>query len=113
MAKTRHRTFEIFDFLQEASDALASKSARVHTYAWLSCIGLPDLEAELNAQTPASFALIDDAEAVGRGLEHLLDMTKPELGAELRRFYGMAHHEFATDYRAQLVRVAGETQPLA
>jgi hypothetical protein len=33
MAKTRHRTFEIFDFLQEASDALASKSARVHTYA--------------------------------------------------------------------------------
>ena len=33
MAKTRHRTFEIFDFVQEASDALASKSARVHTYA--------------------------------------------------------------------------------
>lgn len=33
MAKTRHRTFEIFDFAQEASDALASKSARVHTYA--------------------------------------------------------------------------------
>ena len=33
MAKTRHRTFEIFDFLQEASDALASKSARVPTYA--------------------------------------------------------------------------------
>jgi hypothetical protein len=33
MAKTRHRTFEIFDFLQEASDALASKSARVNTYA--------------------------------------------------------------------------------
>jgi len=32
MAKTRHRTFEIFDFLQEASDALASKSARVNTY---------------------------------------------------------------------------------
>lgn len=33
MAKIRHRTFEIFDFLQEASDALASKSARVNTYA--------------------------------------------------------------------------------
>ena len=33
MAKTRHRTFEIFDFAQEASDALASKSARVNTYA--------------------------------------------------------------------------------
>jgi hypothetical protein len=33
MAKTRHRTFEIFDFIQEASDALASKSARVNTYA--------------------------------------------------------------------------------
>lgn len=33
MAKSRHRTFEIFDFVQEASDALASKSARVNTYA--------------------------------------------------------------------------------
>ena len=33
MAKIRHRTFEIFDFVQEASDALASKSARVNTYA--------------------------------------------------------------------------------
>ena len=33
MAKTRHRTFEIFEFLQEASEALASKSARVNTYA--------------------------------------------------------------------------------
>ena len=32
MAKIRHRTFEIFDFLQEASDALATKSARVNTY---------------------------------------------------------------------------------
>lgn len=33
MAKIRHRTFEIFDFLLEASDALASKSAGVTTYA--------------------------------------------------------------------------------
>ena len=33
MAKTRHRTFEMFDFVQEASDALSSKSARVNTYA--------------------------------------------------------------------------------
>lgn len=33
MAKIRHRTFEIFDFVQEASDALASKSARVNTYS--------------------------------------------------------------------------------
>lgn len=33
MAKTHHRTFEIFDFVQEASNALASKSARVNTYA--------------------------------------------------------------------------------
>jgi hypothetical protein len=33
MAKTRHRTFEIFDFVQEACDALASKSARANTYA--------------------------------------------------------------------------------
>ncbi len=32
MAKIRHRNFEIFDFLQEASDALASKSARVNAY---------------------------------------------------------------------------------
>ena len=32
MAKTRHRTFELFEFLQEASDALASKSARLKTY---------------------------------------------------------------------------------
>lgn len=32
MAKIRHRTFEIFEFLQEASDALASKSARVNSY---------------------------------------------------------------------------------
>ena len=32
MAKTRHRTFEIFDFVHEASDALASKSARPNTY---------------------------------------------------------------------------------
>jgi hypothetical protein len=31
MAKIRHRTFEIFDFLQEATGALASKSARVTT----------------------------------------------------------------------------------
>ena len=31
MAKIRHRTFEIFDFLQEATDALASKSARLST----------------------------------------------------------------------------------
>jgi hypothetical protein len=31
MAKIRHRTFEIFDFLQEATSALASKSARVTT----------------------------------------------------------------------------------
>lgn len=33
MAKIRHRTFEIFDFVQEANDALASKAARVITYA--------------------------------------------------------------------------------
>ena len=33
MAKIRHRTFEIFDLLLEASDALASKSARANTYA--------------------------------------------------------------------------------
>lgn len=33
MAKIPHRTFEIFDFLQEASDALASKSARVSSSA--------------------------------------------------------------------------------
>lgn len=33
MAKTRHRTFEIFDFLQEASDALASKSARPNSFS--------------------------------------------------------------------------------
>ncbi len=33
MAKIRHRTFELFDFLQEASDALATKSASVNTYA--------------------------------------------------------------------------------
>ncbi|KAA1258835.1 hypothetical protein LF1_13590 [Rubripirellula obstinata] len=33
MAQVRHRTFEIFDFEQEASDALATKSARVNTYA--------------------------------------------------------------------------------
>lgn len=33
MAKTRHRTFEIYDFLQEASEALASKSARATTYS--------------------------------------------------------------------------------
>ena len=32
MAKIRHRTFEIFDFLQEASDALASKAARPNTF---------------------------------------------------------------------------------
>ena len=32
MAKIRHRTFEIYDFLQEASDALASKSAVLNTY---------------------------------------------------------------------------------
>lgn len=32
MAKTRHRTFEIFEFVEEASDALASKSARVNAY---------------------------------------------------------------------------------
>lgn len=32
MAKIRHRNFEIFDFLQEASDALASKSACVNAY---------------------------------------------------------------------------------
>lgn len=33
MAKTRHRTFEIFEFGQEAVDALASKSARVNAHA--------------------------------------------------------------------------------
>ena len=33
MAKIRHRIFEIFDFVQEASNALASKSARVSSYA--------------------------------------------------------------------------------
>ena len=33
MAKIRHRIFEIFDFVQEASNALASKSARASTYA--------------------------------------------------------------------------------
>jgi hypothetical protein len=33
MAKIRHRTFEIFDFLQEAGEALASKSARASTYS--------------------------------------------------------------------------------
>jgi hypothetical protein len=32
MAKTRHRTFEIFEFLQEASDSLASKAARINAY---------------------------------------------------------------------------------
>ena len=31
MAKIRHRTFEIFDFLQEATDALSSKSPGVTT----------------------------------------------------------------------------------
>lgn len=31
LAKIRHRTFEIFDFLLEASDALASKAARVNS----------------------------------------------------------------------------------
>jgi hypothetical protein len=33
MAKIRHRTFEMFDFLQEATSALASKSPRVTTDA--------------------------------------------------------------------------------
>jgi hypothetical protein len=33
MAKIRHRTFEMFEFLQEATDALASKSARLTTDA--------------------------------------------------------------------------------
>ncbi|MFK8115367.1 MAG: STAS domain-containing protein [Rubripirellula sp.] len=33
MARTRHRTFEIFDFVQEAGEALESKSARVNTYS--------------------------------------------------------------------------------
>lgn len=33
MAKIRHRTFEIYDFLLEASEALATKSARLNTYA--------------------------------------------------------------------------------
>ena len=33
MAKIRHRTFEIFDFVKEASDSLASKSARQNTYS--------------------------------------------------------------------------------
>ena len=33
MAKSRHRTFEIFDDLDEASDALASKSAPEHPYS--------------------------------------------------------------------------------
>lgn len=33
MAKIRHRTFEIYDFLLEASEALATKSARQNTYA--------------------------------------------------------------------------------
>ena len=32
MAKIRHRTFEIFDFLQESSDALASKSVPANTH---------------------------------------------------------------------------------
>lgn len=32
MAKIRHRTFELYDFLLEASEALATKSARVNTY---------------------------------------------------------------------------------
>ena len=31
MAKTRHRTFEMFDFLQEATNALASKLPCVTT----------------------------------------------------------------------------------
>jgi hypothetical protein len=33
MAKIRHRTFEMFDFLQEATNALASKLPRVTTDA--------------------------------------------------------------------------------
>ena len=52
----------------------------------------PDVLTELN--TPPTLAP-EDLDRVAR-----------------ERIYGMAHHEFATDYRAQLVRVAGETQPL-
>lgn len=33
MAKVRHRTFEMYEFLQEADDALASKSARETKYS--------------------------------------------------------------------------------
>ncbi len=48
MAKIRHRTFEMFDFLQEASDALASKSARPVTYAADSALwGLRQLDVTI------------------------------------------------------------------
>ncbi|QDT09026.1 hypothetical protein [Planctomycetes bacterium K23_9] len=33
MPRIRHRSFQIYDFLQEANDALASKSARINTYS--------------------------------------------------------------------------------
>lgn len=92
MAKIRHRTFELFDFLQEASDALATKSASVNTYAvdpkqWkfrqldtaLRPSGVmhvtfkPHADDEPNSNTDLGSDLADLAELLTNGSRVMLD----------------------------------------
>lgn len=121
MAKIRHRTFEIFEFLQEASQALASKSAREPTYSldpdlWrfrqldtvIRSSGVVHVTFKRNANdeskstidhvTDLAGDLVDLAEQLPNGSRVLLDFEgvqtfNPDAVAKLTEFKSKLQHK--------------------
>lgn len=102
------RRLEVASLVTAGTHKLAPTLSKVSALAWLSVIGLPDLERELGSGAKAALELPPLPPATG--LDRLLAAAK--LSPALDTYYRAAYRVLAEDYRGQLARLAARTEPL-
>ena len=103
------RRLEVASLVTAGTHKLAPTLSKVSALAWLSVVGLPDLERELGATAKAVLELPELPPSTG--LDRLLAAAK--LSPALDTYYRAAYKTLAEEYRGQLARLAVRTAPLA
>ena len=110
---TPQRRLEVATRIARGVVELVPGLTRMNALAWLSVLGLPDLERELRDPAPPLLTLADDSEQSARAITTVLDAWSPRLVPGLREYYAAVRDMLAEEYRGQLARLAATTERLA
>jgi len=104
--------FEVATLLGRGLSYLAPATARINAFAWLTAVGIPDLQGELLEREPPKLMLGREAPRGEVGLLRLLSSIRLRMGPGLKSYLEAMFRELRDDYRRQLARLEAPTQPV-